>query len=223
MINRKGLMDINGAGTLEEQLEAIENANFYISNRNDLDRIEELAKAMEERLILDNRHTKHSALSLAQSWDQLRQFTLRLKHTLVQQLEARTLAGVSEESLKEFTMMFKHFDRERTGALEHREFKSCLRALGYDLPVEEADGREAEFDTILDHVDPNRTGKVYLHDFITYMIERESENVSSKDEVLAAFRACSNDRPYVTRDELRAVSFNFDFLLLNIHNFLFFL
>lgn len=199
-------MDINGAGTLEQQLEAIDKASAEIAKRDDLNKIEAQAKAMEERLILDNRHTKHSALSLAQSWDQLRQFTLRLRHTLVQQLEARTLAGVSEESLKEFTMMFKHFDRDRTGALGHREFKSCLRALGYDLPVEEADGREAEFDMILNHVDPNRTGKVYLHDFITYMIERESENVSSRDEVLAAFRACSNDRPYVTKDELRTVS-----------------
>ena len=32
-------------------------------------------------------------------------------------------------------MMFRHFDKERTGRLDHNAFKSCLRALGYDLPM----------------------------------------------------------------------------------------
>lgn len=78
-------------------------------------------------------------------------------------LQARNVSGVSEEALREFSMMFKHFDKDKSGRLDHREFKSCLRALGYDLPLVE-DGQEEspEFESILSAVDPNRDGHVSL-------------------------------------------------------------
>ena len=65
-------------------------------------------------------------------------------------------SGVSEEALREFSMMFKHFDKDKSGRLDHHEFKSCLRALGYDLPMVEEGQRDPEFEAILDTVDPNR-------------------------------------------------------------------
>ena len=34
-------------------------------------------------------------------------------------------------------MMFKHFDKDKTGKLDLSAFKSCLRALDYDLPMVE--------------------------------------------------------------------------------------
>lgn len=46
-------------------------------------------------------------------------------------------------------MMFKHFDKEKSGKLNHQEFKSCLRALGYDLPMVEEGQPDPEFDAIL--------------------------------------------------------------------------
>ena len=66
-------------------------------------------------------------------------------------------SGVSEEALREFSMMFKHFDKDKSGKLNHQEFKSCLRALGYDLPMVEEGQRDPEFEVILDSVDPNRS------------------------------------------------------------------
>ena len=76
-------------------------------------------------------------MGLAQQWDQLNQLGMRIKHNLEQQIQARNQSGVSEDALKEFSMMFRHFDKDRTGRLDHNAFKSCLRALGYDLPMVE--------------------------------------------------------------------------------------
>lgn len=61
----------------------------------------------------------------------------------------RIFAGVSEDALKEFSMMFKHFDKDKSGRLNHQEFKSCLRALGYDLPMVEEGQPDPEFNAIL--------------------------------------------------------------------------
>ena len=59
-------------------------------------------------------------------------------------------------------MMFRHFDKDKTGRLDHNAFKSCLRALGYDLPMVEEGEPEPEFEAILNVVDPNR----YFTEFI---------------------------------------------------------
>lgn len=176
---------------------------------------------------MDNRYTEHSTVGLAQQWDQLDQLGMRMQHNLEQQIQARNQSGVSEDALKEFSMMFKHFDKEKSGKLNHQEFKSCLRALGYDLPMVEEGQPDPEFDAILsksvscicletfskkcvflDLVDPNRDGYVSLQEYMAFMISKETENVQSSEEIEKAFRAITaGDRPYVTKEELYAVSF----------------
>jgi spectrin alpha len=48
-----------------------------------------------------------------------------------------------------FCYVLRHFDKEKTGRLNHQEFKSCLRALGYDLPMVEEGQVDPEFETIV--------------------------------------------------------------------------
>lgn len=101
--------------------------------------------------------------------------------------------------------MCRHFDKDKSGRLNHVEFKSCLRALGYDLPMVEEGQPDPEFEAILDQVDPNRDGQVSLQEYMAFMISRETENVRSSEEIENAFRAItSGERPYVTADELYA-------------------
>lgn len=47
-----------------------------------------------------------------------------------------------------------------------------------------------------------------LTDYMTFMISRETENVSSIDDVVLAFKSLTenSERPFITRDELFAVS-----------------
>jgi len=144
-------------------------------------------------------------VALAQQWEQLDQLGMRMQHNLEQQIQARNTSGVTEDSLREFSMMFKHYDKDRVGKLDHDQFKSCLRALGYDLPMVDEGQYEPEFEQILDDVDRNRIGYVTLQDFMAFMISRETENVTSKDEILLAFKALSSEeRPYLTNEEIYA-------------------
>uniref|UniRef100_A0A8C2BS88 Spectrin alpha, non-erythrocytic 1 n=1 Tax=Cyprinus carpio TaxID=7962 RepID=A0A8C2BS88_CYPCA len=195
---------VEESGTLESQLEATKRKHQEIrAMRSQLKKIEDLGAAMEEALILDNKYTEHSTVGLAQQWDQLDQLGMRMQHNLEQQIQARNTTGVTEEALKEFSMMFKHFDKEKSGRLNHQEFKSCLRSLGYDLPMVEEGEPDPEFESILDIVDPNRDGNVSLQEYMAFMISRETENVKSSEEIESAFRALSaENKPYVTKEEL---------------------
>merc|ERR1719232_1494314 len=199
---RSSMME--GTGTLEEQLAAVGLKAHEVARRgSDLKKIEDLGAILEENLILDNRYTEHSTVGLAQQWDQLNQLGMRIKHNLEQQIQARNQSGVSEDALKEFSMMFRHFDKDKTGRLDHNEFKSCLRALGYDLPMLEEGQPEPEFEQILDIVDPNRDVGVSLQDYMAFMISKETENVESSEDIENAFRAITQEPwEYVTRSEL---------------------
>merc|ERR1711915_1088842 len=173
---------MEGSGTLEEQLAAVGIKAHEVAGRaNELKKIEDLGAILEEKLILDN----------------------RIRHNLEQQIQARNQSGVSEDALKEFSMMFRHFDKDKTGKLDLNAFKSCLRALGYDLPMVEEGEPEPEFEKILDDVDPNRDGFVSLQEYMAFMISKETENVQSSEEIENAFRAITaQERDYVTQEEL---------------------
>ena len=202
---RSSMME--GQGTLEEQLATIGLVAHEVANKGgaDLKKIEDLGQILEEHLILDNRYTEHSTVGLAQQWDQLNQLGMRIRHNLEQQIQARNQSGVTEDQLKEFSMMFRHFDKDKSGKLTHDEFKSCLRALGYDLPVAEEEGEEEpEFDAILNTVDPNKDGFVQLQEFMAFMISKETENVQSFEDVENAFKTITNEREYITKEELYA-------------------
>uniref|UniRef100_A0A8C9EY26 Spectrin alpha, non-erythrocytic 1 n=1 Tax=Pavo cristatus TaxID=9049 RepID=A0A8C9EY26_PAVCR len=170
------------SGTLESQLEATKRKHQEIrAMRSQLKKIEDLGAAMEEALILDNKYTEHSTVGLAQQWDQLDQLGMRMQHNLEQQIQAR------------------HFDKDKSGRLNHQEFKSCLRSLGYDLPMVEEGEPDPEFESILDTVDPNR----YVHQTFCFSVAKETENVKSSEEIESAFRALSSEgKPYVTKEEL---------------------
>merc|ERR1712242_216661 len=199
----RGMM-MEGSGTLEEQFAAVGIKAHEVAGRaSDLRKIEDLGAILEEKLILDNRYTEHSTVGLAQQWDQLNQLGMRIRHNLEQQIQARNQCGVAEDALKEFSMMFRHFDKDKTGKLDHNAFKSCLRALGYDLPMVEENEPEPEFEAILNVVDPNRDGFVTLQEYMAFMISKETENVQSSEEIENAFRAItSQERDYVTQEEL---------------------
>jgi len=202
---RSSMME--GQGSLEEQLATIGLFAHEVANKggHDLKKVEDLGQILEEHLILDNRYTEHSTVGLAQQWDQLNQLGMRIRHNLEQQIQARNQSGVTEDQLKEFSMMFRHFDKDKSGKLSHDEFKSCLRALGYDLPVAEEEGEEEpEFDAILAIVDPNKDGSVQLQDYMAFMISKETENVQSFEDVENAFKTITSEREYITKEELYA-------------------
>ncbi|XP_033621593.1 spectrin alpha chain, erythrocytic 1 [Fukomys damarensis] len=188
-------------GTLESQLEANKRKQKEIqAMKRQLTKIEDLGDSMEEAMILD---IKYSTIGLAQQWDQLHQLGMRMQHSLEQQIQAKDTIGVSEDTLKEFSTTYKHFDENLTGRLTHKEFRSCLRGLNYYLPMVEEDEPEPKFQKFLDAVDPGRKGYVSLEDYTSFLIDKESENIKTSDDIESAFQALAEGKSYITKDDLK--------------------
>ncbi|XP_039706377.1 spectrin alpha chain, erythrocytic 1 [Pteropus medius] len=188
-------------GTLESQLEANKRKQKEIQvMKRQLTKIEDLGDNLEEALILD---IKYSTIGLAQQWDQLYQLGMRMQHNLEQQIQAKDTIGVSEETLKEFSTTYKHFDENLTGRLSHKDFRSCLRGLNYYLPMVEEGEPEPKFEKFLDAVDPGRKGYVSLEDYTSFLIDKESENIKSSDEIENAFQALAEGKAYITKEDMK--------------------
>ncbi|XP_028611071.1 spectrin alpha chain, erythrocytic 1 isoform X2 [Grammomys surdaster] len=188
-------------GTLESQLEANKRKQKEIqAMKRHLSKIEDLGDSMEEALILD---IKYSTIGLAQQWDQLHQLGMRMQHNLEQQIQAKDTIGVSEETLKEFSTTYKHFDENLTGRLTHKEFRSCLRGLNYYLPMVEEGEPEPKFEKFLNAVDPGRKGYVSLEDYTSFLIDKESENIKTSDDIESAFQALAEGKAYITKEDMK--------------------
>ncbi|KAL1769881.1 spectrin alpha chain, erythrocytic 1 [Sigmodon hispidus] len=188
-------------GTLESQLEANKRKQKEIqAMKRHLTKIEDLGDSMEEALILD---IKYSTIGLAQQWDQLHQLGMRMQHNLEQQIQAKDTIGVSEETLKEFSTTYKHFDENMTGRLTHKEFRSCLRGLNYYLPMVEEGEPEPKFEKFLNAVDPGRKGYVSLEDYTSFLIDKESENIKTSDDIESGFQALAEGKAYITKEDMK--------------------
>ncbi|XP_004688413.1 PREDICTED: spectrin alpha chain, erythrocytic 1 isoform X1 [Condylura cristata] len=188
-------------GTLESQLEANKRKQKEIqAMKRQLTKIEDLGDNLEEALILD---IKYSTIGLAQQWDQLYQLGMRMQHNLEQQIQAKDTIGVSEETLKEFSTTYKHFDENLTGRLTHKDFRSCLRGLNYYLPMVEEGEPEPKFEKFLDAVDPGRKGYISLEDYTSFLIDKESENIKTSDEIENAFQALAEGKAYITKEDMK--------------------
>ncbi|CAG0897835.1 unnamed protein product [Cyprideis torosa] len=96
---------------------------------------------------------------------------------------------------------------EKLGAIleEHLILDNRYTEHSYDLPILEEGEPDAEFENILDIVDPSRTGSVWMQDYMAFLISKETENVQSAEEINQAFKAIAGEeKPYVTANELHA-------------------
>uniref|UniRef100_A0A8C0TVF4 Spectrin alpha chain, erythrocytic 1 n=1 Tax=Canis lupus familiaris TaxID=9615 RepID=A0A8C0TVF4_CANLF len=190
-------------GTLESQLEANKRKQKEIQGmKRQLTKIEDLGDSLEEALVLD---IKYSTIGLAQQWDQLHQLGMRMQHNLEQQIQAKYCGPMTRFSIEldKIFLFFRHFDENLTGRLSHKDFRSCLRGLNYYLPMVEEDEPEPKFEKFLDAVDPGRKGYVSLEDYTSFLIDKESENIKSSDEIENAFQALAEGKAYITKEDMK--------------------
>ncbi|XP_043302195.1 spectrin alpha chain, erythrocytic 1 [Cervus canadensis] len=188
-------------GTLESQLEANKRKQKEIqAMKHQLTKIEDLGESLEEAMVLD---IKYSTIGLAQQWEQLYQLGMQRQHSLEQQIQARDITGLSEETRQEFETTFRHFDENLTGRLNHKDFRSCLRGLNYYLPMVEEGEPEPKFEKFLDTVDPGRKGYISKDEYINFLTDKESENIRSSDELEDSFQALAEGKAYITKEDMK--------------------
>ncbi|CAJ0962667.1 unnamed protein product, partial [Mesorhabditis belari] len=194
-------------GSLEEQYKKIRGiVDELLEKRGHLKQMDELGAKLERHLLLTNRYTKFSRISLYHDWENLEMLITRLRQSLDQQIRALNEGDIKEEALKEYMTIFRHYDKNLTGYISYIECLKCLSALGNDVGEVSERVMSKEQQLLLKQLDPQNEGKVSIQNFISWMISQETPDVRHGDDIRAAFRALTKDgKPYVTQEELKAV------------------
>lgn len=54
---------------------------------------------------------------------------------------------------------------------------------------------------------PYRKGYVSLEDYTSFLIDKESENIKTSDDIESAFQALAEGKAYITKEDMKQVGF----------------
>ncbi|CAK9301512.1 unnamed protein product [Gordionus sp. m RMFG-2023] len=187
--------------SLEEQLTKLHSVQQALQlYKPNIEELEKYNQEVQEAMIFENRYTRYTMETIRVGWEQLLTSLSRHINEVENQILTRDSKGISQEQLNEFRMSFVHFDKNKNGMLDPKDFKSCLISLGYNIR-EDKQG-DLEFKRIMGVVDPNGTGHVSFESFLDFMT-RENTDTDTSDQIIASFKTLAGDKPYITSDDLK--------------------
>lgn len=214
---------VEASGTLNDQRDRLKEIEVLLQqHRSLLDELEQCNQELEDAYVFDNSATSYTMPTLRIVWNQL--FS-SLQHAISEvgnQILVAESKGLTPEEIKDLSECFKHFDKDDSGRLEPKEFKSCLVSVGHqfkdDFSVSvndnsnnnnEAKANEVlhnfdvkDFNRIMKEVDPARRGYVTFDAFLKYMA-RQNVDDNVEDQVNQSFKTIAGDKDYVTAEDIR--------------------
>ncbi|MES1901928.1 MAG: Spectrin alpha chain, non-erythrocytic 1 [Paramarteilia canceri] len=138
----------------------------------------------------------------------------KYNHTsqLNKEISAQLFSNASKNKVetKEATMIFKHFDESNSGYIKTIHLQSCLESIGLTGSIlnsvnSKNDPNGSYYTMILEELDPKKTGKIFLEDFLKFVKNKLSQEFRSAVDVLDAFKAMSTSTEYDTimEDDLK--------------------
>ncbi|EGW05770.1 Spectrin alpha chain, erythrocyte [Cricetulus griseus] len=203
----KGLADVQNLLRKHGLLESAVAARQLF--RGNCEQVESWMVARENSLRSDDRDHLNSLQALMKKRDDLEKAIAAqegkiadLEHVATRLIDDEHYAK-EEIAARLQRVLDRHFDENLTGRLTHKEFRSCLRGLNYYLPMVEEGEPEPKFEKFLNAVDPGRKGYVSLEDYTSFLIDKESENIKTSDDIESGFQALAEGKAYITKEDMK--------------------
>eukprot|EP00033_Pygsuia_biforma_P001487 GCRY01001677.1.p1 GENE.GCRY01001677.1~~GCRY01001677.1.p1 ORF type:complete len:1484 (+),score=524.59 GCRY01001677.1:146-4597(+) len=172
---------------LEAQLVNVEAKQGSVQEKQaPLKEIEELAEKMKARNISYNPHCAWTAKDCSVTLEQYSSFLDRKITMIKDEIEIVKLRGMTHEQLEEIKQMFSKFDADNSGAIDAKELKACMYALGEEKS-------RSEIQALISQHGSGET--VSQAGFTEIMIPIMGVTVG-KDDVIQAFKVINKMKDY---------------------------
>jgi len=184
-------------GTLEEQLQELKQKGTEALQQNETSYAEltDLIDQLEAADVVEQ--TTITLSEITTMYESLKTVVDKLTSAMENQILVNKSGNITEEQLKEFQEAFRHFDKDRDGNIDKKDFKACCQSLGEDIPDNILDKTFAEYDG-------NKDGLISFDEFVDYM----SKNLrvgGSYEDVIDAFSQLTGGADFITEQQLRSV------------------
>jgi Ca2+-binding EF-hand superfamily protein len=167
--------------TLEKQLETVKTLKTH-PTCDELKAISAAQKVVDERAIIYNRHTLNNAPDCEVQHKQYQEYTKSKQEMLEGEIEFLALRGLTREQYVEIKQQFDQFDKDKSGFLDKREFRSCLYSVGEERGKKEIDAILAK----VGNGDPNKV-KISYDGYKEFMIEQLGDT-DTEAELIKGFQ-----------------------------------
>ena len=105
----------------------------------------------------------------------------------------------SEEQIEEIREAFNLFDTDGSGAIDYKELKAAMRALGFDTKKE-------EMQRIIDEIDADGSGEIEFPEFMQMMTGKMGA-VDSKEEIMKLFKKFdAQSKGYINFGDVKSIA-----------------
>ncbi|KAJ1675292.1 alpha-actinin, partial [Spiromyces aspiralis] len=187
------LASING--DLDEQLQVINQLSYRVRALEDsLRKLDQLDKECHDANIDENDYTIYSKEDLLFDMDMLNRALSKKRAFIENQAVVRNMSNLTPAQLEEFEATFRYFDRDNTNTLTDAEFRAALESLDEIFT-------DSEFAELFEVISQGQ-GYVTFEQYIRFLVSI-AEDQTNPEQLQASFRVVSEDKDYVTVDDMR--------------------
>ena len=107
--------------------------------------------------------------------------------------------GLSEEEIEEIREAFNLFDTDGSGAIDYKELKAAMRALGFETKKE-------EMQRIIEEIDADGSGEIEFPEFMQMMTGKMGA-VDSYEEIMKLFKKFdSSGKGYIDVGDVKSIA-----------------
>jgi len=193
--SKKDVAESGKQGDLHEQLNFLKAKEQELDNDPRSDNLHQLFKALEDLGLADeNPYTDFTLEELVLLLEQVKNVIKKKKQAIVGQLADTNTSNVTEDQINEFKETFKHFDKDRSNALDKLEFRACLQTLGQAYTDDAFNKLFSELAHGGDRID--------IDTFVKYMVSL-LEDTDNAEQIKQSFKILANDKPFIGTSDLR--------------------
>eukprot|EP01114_Cavostelium_apophysatum_P014749 TRINITY_DN38_c0_g3_i1.p2 TRINITY_DN38_c0_g3~~TRINITY_DN38_c0_g3_i1.p2 ORF type:complete len:624 (-),score=257.07 TRINITY_DN38_c0_g3_i1:2085-3956(-) len=191
---KKDVAEVGNSGDLPDQLATLRAKEEEIDNDQRVGDLTAAHKDLEDLGLADeNPYTDFTLEELLLLIEQVKMAIRKKKQAIQGQLNTAGQSNITEEQLNDLRETFKHFDKDRSNALDKLEFKACLQTLGYTMSEEELNQLFAKL--------ANGGDKVEMEAFVKYMVSL-LEDTDDAYQIKQSFKILANDKSSIATGDL---------------------
>ncbi|KAJ1757387.1 alpha-actinin, partial [Coemansia sp. RSA 2523] len=159
-----------------------------------LSRLSSLERMCSDANIDEHDYTVYSVSDLEYDAEMTMKALEKKARFIENQSAVRNMTNLTPAQLEEFEATFRYFDRDSRNALSDAEFRAALDSLGHSFS-------DDEFLMLYDQLvcgDDAISFEVYIR----FLVEL-TEDQTTPEQVLQSFRVIANNKPFVTKEDLR--------------------
>jgi len=192
---KKDVAESGNIGDLNDQLNYLKAKEVELDNNDKAEDLQSVYKILEDLGLADeNQYTDFTLEELLLLLEQVKNVLKKKKQAIQNQLSASGTSSITEDQMNDFKETFKHFDKDRSNALDKLEFRACLKTLGQDL-------NDDAFNKLFSQL-AGSGDKINFDTFVKYMISL-LEDTDDSVQIKQSFKILSNDSPTILAYDLR--------------------